>query len=478
MIHLMDGCIAIFVLFNILFSIRTSFWEYLQVVLSYAIPFILLSIFLGPVYQWGLNQNLVPSFITKLSQSNYHLVYYFGLKLALFLIFVILCKVLFSLTIGKILKKQRKPKKFSFSFLINIPIAIVFSLSFSAWLVFLLARLGVPYQGTVTFQTVKYGENYFDAIGFYEKKHAMEVVESLTALEDGIKNPQLQSLEDDFLALTKPLTDGFKSINGKLSDNGKALLSGNDWLDLYNLLLGNLQDELLLEETNNEQLSEIKGILKDLEDYEKIVQAYKTLFDVDGEVTPYQFYTYLQDEGITTNIRRIDKSIVKSIAKMEDLKSLRIFTVNYLSLNDGFTDTQYLESIDQLLKDVKKYQNFLLTLSQEFPSGLLEINAKHLDELSLFEVDDSSNLSLKEQYLYQNIYRDLQQKFTNSTFGNSYVIALMDDFSENDVYLSAFLEFIKLDNPEFTKTDLIEYIDTWKITTRAKEKLVFKINLG
>jgi len=189
MIHLMDGCIAIFVLFNILFSIRTSFWEYLQVVLSYAIPFILLSIFLGPVYQWGLNQNLVPSFITKLSQSNYHLVYYFGLKLALFLIFVILCKVLFSLTIGKILKKQRKPKKFSFSFLINIPIAIVFSLSFSAWLVFLLARLGVPYQGTVTFQTVKYGENYFDAIGFYEKKHAMEVVESLTALEDGIKKP-------------------------------------------------------------------------------------------------------------------------------------------------------------------------------------------------------------------------------------------------------------------------------------------------
>ena len=195
-------------------------------------------------------------------------------------------------------------------------------------------------------------------------------------------------------------------------------------------------------------------------------------------MTPYQFYTYLQDEGITTNIRRIDKSIVKSIAKMEDLKSLRIFTVNYLSLNDGFTDTQYLESIDQLLKDVKKYQNFLLTLSQEFPSGLLEINAKHLDELSLFEVDDSSNLSLKEQYLYQNIYRDLQQKFTNSTFGNSYVIALMDDFSENDVYLSAFLEFIKLDNPEFTKTDLIEYIDTWKITKRAKEKLVFKINLG
>ena len=118
------------------FSLRATFWEYLQAVLSYAIPYILLSIFLGPVYQWGLSQNFVPSFIAKLSPNNYHLVYYFGLKLALFIILVLLCKIVFHFTIGKILGKQRKSPKKGLRFLTNLPIALLFALSFSAWLVF------------------------------------------------------------------------------------------------------------------------------------------------------------------------------------------------------------------------------------------------------------------------------------------------------------------------------------------------------
>ena len=478
MILLMDGFLAIFVLFNILFSLRATFWEYLQAVLSYAIPYILLSIFLGPVYQWGLSQNFVPSFIAKLSPNNYHLVYYFGLKLALFIILVLLCKIVFHFTIGKILGKQRKSPKKGLRFLTNLPIALLFALSFSAWLVFFLARLGVPYEGTVTEKTLKYGENYFEAVGFYDERHALEVLEALDILEENLRDYSYRFLDEDFVKLTKPLFDGLTALKEKLSDSGKAMLSGNDWQDVHNLLFGGLKDTLLAAEAANEKLGDIKGILKDLKDYEKIVQAYHTLQGLEGTVTSYKFYAYLKAEGITVNIRKIDKAVAETFAKIEDFESLKNFTVNYLSLPTGFTETEYLESVEALMQDPNNYANFLLTLSQEFPSGLLQISVGHLEELSLFAFDNSSALSLKEQYLYQNIYSSLQKKLTKNTWGHQYAIALMDDLAEKEVFPETFWKFTRLDHPEWTETDLTAYLDGWKITSGAKEKLVSKLNLA
>ena len=102
------------------------------------------------------------------------MVYYFGLKLALLYYFGASCKIVFHFTIGKSWANKEKSQE-GLALLTNLPIALLFALSFSAWPVFFLARLGVPYEGTVTEKTLKYGENYFEAVGFYDERHALEV---------------------------------------------------------------------------------------------------------------------------------------------------------------------------------------------------------------------------------------------------------------------------------------------------------------
>ena len=181
MILLMDGFLAIFVLFNILFPTC----HFLGIPASKYCPmpslYILLSIFLGPVYQWGLSQNFVPSFIAKLSPNNYHLVYYFGLKLALFIIWCFFAKSYFILPSEKSWANKEKVPRRACAFNQSSDCA-AFALSFPlgssfSWPVWeYLTKEPLPKRLSNTAKIIS-------SRRFYDERHALEVLEALDILK-------------------------------------------------------------------------------------------------------------------------------------------------------------------------------------------------------------------------------------------------------------------------------------------------------
>lgn len=469
MMYLLDLCLIIFVGFNLLYALRLKPFEYIRLFIVYLAPILILFFSMKPIYHFLIKDG-IPSFMIKIFKTHVSVIYYYLIKIGLYLAFFFILKLISKFTFDKIIKKQEKLSNKWQLRLINLPLALCFSFVWSFWLVFVLTRLGVPYVNSISYQIYSPTKSVSEVATLIDLNEKAKAFDELNNLESYLKGEKILFINEKVDSIYHYLEEEINDLKTLLSSQSLSLFSGDLVVDLlYFTGKDNHAQEIYQNEVLNDNLRLIKKKISLLDSYHLFVNAIKTTRDENTFASGYDIIITLSETEISSN-RRIKNELEELVICAQTQKNIQLYTKEYFELDELTNDF-----ITDLFYDYPRYQIFLHQLIIDFKT--LNIDSELLQKVVSLSYTNDFSKTLKEAYFKDQLLTPSSNSFFYNK-GLGIIYPLIDDYltSSNPNLTFFLIEQIKdeyfLINPDHSIENYHDWVNHLPISLSNRTKLI------